>query len=321
MTKCTIVGAGNLGTALAQLISHNVDQVYLFSRKQTIVDHISQKRFNPEHFPSITLSSNIIPTTNLEQCLNVEILFICVPSSAVREVARTLYELGYMNIVVSTAKGIEYPSAKRMSAVITEELHTEPVVFSGPTFASEIIYNLPTITTIASRNNVELEKVKNVLATDNFIVKITHDVIGTEFSGILKNIAAMAYGICEGMGINENAISAVLTKAFIEMKEIVVKVGGHSSTFDSYCGFGDLILTSTSKKSRNHTLGTLYGQRISIDEQSSGVLFEGKKSLLGVKKICDDEEIKSEIIDFAVDVICNKSRPEVAFKKLWSKLN
>jgi len=209
---------------------------------------------------------------------------------------------------------------KRMSQIIVEELGKNPVVFSGPTFASEIILNLPTIVNIASKTSGELKMVKEVLATDNFLVNISDDVIGTEMGGVIKNINAIAYGICKGLHLNENAKCAVLTKGFNEMKEIVVAMGGTQKTVDNYAGFGDLVLTSTSEKSRNNTLGVLYGQKIVIDERSSGILFEGKKSVRAIRNLCEAYNIESLVTDFVYDVLCRNESPEISFNNLWRRL-
>lgn len=321
--KVAVIGAGILGTAIAQIVSNNVEDVYLYARREKVVNEIIETRVNSEYYPMVKLSDKIKPVCNFNNYSNPDVIFFCVPSSAVRDTAiKIKNESNYKNsVIVSTAKGIEYPSIKMMSKIIFEELAKNPVVFSGPTFASEIILNLPTIANIASKNSHELEVVKEVLTTDNFLVDISSDVIGVEMCSILKNISAIAYGICEGMNINDNAKYAVLTRSFNETKEIVAKIGGDPKTVDKYCGFGDLVLTSTSKKSRNYTLGMLYGERIIIDEKSSGILFEGKKSIRAVKKICDEYNIESVVVNFVYNAICEQEPPKMAFKILWRNMS
>jgi glycerol-3-phosphate dehydrogenase (NAD(P)+) len=320
--KIAVIGAGSLGTAIAQIVSNNVEEIYLYARRKKVVDDIIESRINSEYYPAVKLSDNIKPIYKFDRDFDPDVLFFCVPSSAVRDTARKIKnEINYKNsIIVSTAKGIEYPSTKTMSKIIFEEMGKNPVIFSGPTFASEIILNSPTMANIASKNINELNIVKEVLTTDNFLVEITEDVIGIEMCSILKNINAIAYGICEGININDNAKYAILTKGFNETKEIVAKIGGDPRIVDNYCGFGDLVLTSTSKKSRNYTLGLLYGERIVIDEKSSGILFEGKKSILAVKKICDEYDIESAVINFVHSILCNQEPPKIAFKILWRNM-
>ena len=180
--------------------------------------------------------------------------------------------------------------------------------------------NQPTVTNIASRNPENSLKVKEVLSTKQFKVKIIDDIKGIELCGVLKNINAIANGICEGMNINENARYSILTKSFKDTIKIIESVGGFSDTVHEYCGFGDLILTSTSSESRNHTLGILYGQRLIIDEAASGIVFEGKNSIRAVKDICDNNNVHSDIVDFVYDVIIERMTPIKAFNILWDKI-
>jgi glycerol-3-phosphate dehydrogenase (NAD(P)+) len=181
--------------------------------------------------------------------------------------------------------------------------------------------NQPTITNISSRNTENCLKVKEVLSTKQFKVKIIDDIKGIELCGVLKNINAIANGICEGMNINENARYGILTKGFKDTIKIIEAVGGKSETVHEYCGFGDLILTSTSSESRNHTLGILYGQRLIIDEVASGIVFEGKNSIRAVKDICDKNDINSDIVNFVYDVIIERKSPTTAFNTLWEKID
>jgi len=207
-----------------------------------------------------------------------------------------------------------------MGDIITDYFDDSYVALSGPNFASEIILNLASACNIASKNKNNALTVKKILQTDNFKVNIIDDVYGLELCGVIKNINAIAYGICEGMNINENARYAILTKGFNDTKDIISKVGGEKYTVDQYCGFGDLVLTSTSKESRNHTLGMLYGQRIKVDEKSSGILFEGKNSIMAVKSICGEYSIESPVVNFVYEVIVKQKNPKTSFKDLWNSL-
>ena len=182
------------------------------------------------------------------------------------------------------------------------------------------IHLKPTITNISSRSYENAKLVKEALSTSQFKVKIIDDIKGIEICGVLKNINAIANGICEGMNINENARYSILCKGFKDTIEIVEVFGGKSETVHEYCGFGDLIMTSTSNESRNHTLGILYGQRLIIDEVASGIVFEGKKSIRAVKDICDNNNISSNIVNFVYDVIIEKMSPTRAFDILWQTM-
>ena len=320
-SKVGVIGAGALGTAISQTISENVNQILLHARKQDLCDDINNTGYNTHYYPNQKLNDNIKATTNLDDLSDCEIIFLAIPSSAFRQTLKDLKSvIGEDTILVTTAKGIEYPSLKTMGDLISEYFDGNYVVLSGPNFASEIMLNQPTVTNIASRKPENSLKVKEVLSTKQFKVKIIDDVKGIELCGILKNINAIANGICEGMNINENARYGILTKSFEDTIKIIESVGGVSDTAHEYCGFGDLILTATSSESRNHTLGILYGQRLIIDESASGIIFEGKNSIKAIKDICDNNGITSAVVDFVYEVIIEKVNPIKAFDALWEKI-
>ena len=321
MEKVGIIGAGSLGTALAQIVAQNVDEVYLFSRREELAKTINDTNVNNEYYPNTKLEENIIATADINDLNDCKIIFLSIPSSAFRFTLATLKKhIADDAILVTTAKGIEYPSLKTMGNLIEEYFDENYVALSGPNFASEIILNLATVSNIASKSEENALKVKKVLSTPQFKIKIIPDVIGLEICGIVKNINAIANGICEGMNINENARYGVLTKGFEETKMIIKNIGGDEATASEYCGFGDLVLTSTSSESRNHTLGMLYGQRIIVDEKASGIVFEGKNSIMAIKDICEKTDTKSVVVDFVYDVIVKQIPPKIAFKTLWENI-
>lgn len=319
--KVGVIGAGSLGTALAQTIAQNVDEVYLQLRRQSLADSINTTRYNSEYYPNTKLMDNIKATTDMNEMAGCDVIFLAVPSSAFRKVLSDLKDIVASGpVLVTTAKGIEYPSLKTMGNLVEEYFDDSYVALSGPNFASEIVLNLPTVSNIASNNAENAKIVKDILSTRQFRVKIIDDVAGLEICGVIKNINAIANGICEGMNVNENARYGVLTKGFEDTIKIIESVGGDASTAGEYCGFGDLVLTSTSFESRNHTLGMLYGQRLIVDEKASGIVFEGKNSIMAIKDICERGNIESVIVNFVYDVIVNHTPPKIAFRNLWENI-
>ncbi|MBQ8018719.1 MAG: NAD(P)H-dependent glycerol-3-phosphate dehydrogenase [Methanobrevibacter sp.] len=321
MRQVGIIGAGSLGTALAQTIAQNVDKVILQLRKENLKDSINNSNINSEYYPNVKLADNIVATTEFGDLKDCEVIFLSIPSSAFRQTLENLKEVISSDVIlVTTAKGIEYPSLKSMGSIVEEYFNKDYVALSGPNFASEIVLNLPTISNIASKSKENARKVKEILSTDQFKVKIIDDVVGLEICGVIKNVNAIANGICEGMNVNENARYGVLTKGFEETISIIEMIGGNVSTASEYCGFGDLVLTSTSFESRNHTLGMLYGQRLIVDEKASGVVAEGKNSIMAIKDICDNNNVKSVIVNFVYDVIVKQVPPKIAFRTLWEDM-
>ena len=316
-----VVGAGAMGTAISQTICENTKNVLLYARREEVVNSINETHFNKDYFPNIRLEENIIAINDLNDLKDAEVIFLTLPSSIIREVTRNLKDIVSDDCVfVNTAKGIEKGSKKRMSEVIEEEIGRPAVVLSGPNIAAEMVERTFSSATIACKNIQYLEKVKKALSTYKFKVSATDDVIGVEYCGIIKNVIAISQGICQGMKINDNARFSVFTKTYNETKDLIEKFGGNRNTVDDYCGFGDIITASTLTVSRNHTLGVLYGQKIVIDEKASGVLFEGKNTIIMMKELCEEKGLDCATVDFTYDVIIDSVNPKKAFERFWDEL-
>lgn len=280
MLKIGVIGAGSLGTALSQILAVNGNHVDLYVRRKLISLEINKSHYNSDYYPNVKLNDKIIATSNLNTLSKCDLIFLCIPSSEIRIIMDKLIKLDSKNfIIVSTIKGIEKSSIKRMSEIIMEYTGKYPVVLSGPNIAKEIILNLPTITTIASEDNYAIDLTEKALSSKEFKVQKNNDIVWTELCGIIKNILAISLGICEGLGVNNNAKFAILNKGFNETKNIIEILGGNRETVDDYCGFGDIVTASTLTVSRNHTLGVFYGQKIVVDEKSSRIVFEGKNAV------------------------------------------
>lgn len=316
-----VVGAGAMGSAISQTVCDNTKKVLLYARRKEVVDSINETHFNREYFPNIRLEDNIFATNDLNDLKDAEVIFLTIPSSKMREVTRSLKDIISPDcVLVNTAKGLEKQSQKRMSEVINEEIGRPACVLSGPNIAAEMVERTFSSASIACEDEQYLDKVKKALSTPKFKVSASTDVIGVEYCGIIKNVIAISQGICEGMKINDNARFSVFTKTYNETKDIIEKFGGSRKTVDDYCGFGDIIAASTLTVSRNHTLGVLYGQKIVIDEEASGILFEGKNTIVIMKDLCKKHNIDCATVDFAYDVIIDRINPKEAFNKFWDKL-
>ncbi len=323
-----IIGMGRMGTALAYILSktnpnHNI---YMWGRRLELVKIIKKYKRNLEYFPNIGLPDNIIPTANLYDLRQCDIFFIAIPSYAVREIVR---RIGNMSnsldgiIIVNTAKGVEFPPFKRLSQVIQEEVKNSTVaILYGPTFADELIKGVPSGFTLSSNDKNAIRVVKKILNDDRIVVDTTTDVIGVEMCGILKNIYAIALGICDSIGVETNTYYLVLTQAFKEMKIIVTELGGKVETLFSYCGIGDLCLTSSSDKSRNRTLGLLYGKQLitEINKYEASVISEGRRSIVAIKDLCRQLNIVCPLLDYVYSIVVNKKNPQEEFYNLWKQL-
>ena len=320
MLNVGIIGAGALGTAIAQSISKNLDNVFLYARRSKIANDINNG-CNEEYYPNIKLNSNIIGIDDLNKLEDADCIILTIPSSSLKDLMQELVNIIKKEcIIVSTIKGIDKTSSKTASQIIGEFCDNPLAVLAGPNIAREIIQDLPAATTIALNDDSNGDILTQVLESDEFKLQFNNDLIGTELCGIVKNILAISFGICEGLNINDSAKFAILNKGFVETKEIIEKLGGNSDTILNYCGFGDIVTASTLSVSRNHTLGVLYGQKIVIDEKATGVVFEGKNSIITIKKLCDENNIQSNIVEFVNNVIIENMNPELSFKELWDNI-
>ena len=317
-----IIGAGSMGTALAMLLGNDSLDVVVWARRAEVVRSINEFGENREYFPGVRLPPNVRATDDLGECLDSDILFIAVPSHAVREVCMRIREAGGGDfIVVNTAKGVEYPPLKRLSMVIREVLgDVRPVVMSGPNFASEIVRGLPSGTTIAGEDRDALIAVKRVLHGDSFIVQVSDDVVGVELGGVLKNVYAIAMGICDALGVNENAYYFVLTEAFREMRDIIVRLGGRPETLFLSSGFGDLCLTSSSNKSRNRALGFIAGKEMLGNTDRSTVVLEGMKSVRAFHDLVGEWGLRCPVLEFVYNVLILRRKPYNEFLRLWRNI-
>lgn len=321
MLKVGIIGAGALGTALAQSISKNLETVFLYARRQKVVDDINNIHYNKDYYPNVKLSENILGINNFETLHDADCVVLTIPSSNLRDVMEDLKKVISKDcLIVSTIKGIEKSSSKTASDIIKEIVDNPIAILSGPNIAREIVLNLPAATTIACSSDEYNDMIKSIFESNEFKLQFNNDPLGTEFCGVLKNILAISTGICDGLNINDSAKFAILNKGFVEIQGIIVELGGQKDTILNFCGFGDMVTASTLTVSRNHTLGQFFGQKIIIDENKTGVVFEGKNSIKSIKKICDERNINSAIVNFVYDVIIKKNNPEYSFEKLWQSL-
>ena len=270
--KIGVIGAGNWGTALANLLAAKGYKVNLWAFEKEVKNTIEADRENRLYLPGFTLSSNIYPSNDLtDAASDTNLLVIAVPSHYLRETAQKMSAaVSADTIVVSASKGIENKTHLTMSGVLNETLSNIPQghlsALSGPSFAKEVADKTPTAVTIASKDADIAGFVQRVFATPFFRVYTTDDVIGVELGGAVKNVIAIAAGIIDGLGIGLNTRAALITRGLAEIGRLGLKLGANPHTFSGLAGIGDLILTCTGDLSRNHTVGKQIGAGKSLKD-------------------------------------------------------
>lgn len=301
MTQVTVIGAGAWGTALAQTAAKAGHDVALIGRDDKTISTINSTHTNPAYLPDIALSPAITATADLTQCTAADIIFLVVPVQQNRAVLQQLAALDITNAkLILCAKGLESETQLRLSEIVAQECpDIDPLVLSGPSFASDVAKGLPAAVTIASNDLKAAQVICQQFHTASFRPYASDDLIGVELAGALKNVMALACGAVEGAGLGRSANAAVLTRAFAEQSRIIRALGGADATLAGLAGLGDLTLTCSSRQSRNFAFGLALGKGQTVDEivASGAKLAEGIHTASVALKLARAHKISTPIIE------------------------
>ncbi|MCD6521195.1 NAD(P)H-dependent glycerol-3-phosphate dehydrogenase [Candidatus Calescamantes bacterium] len=262
MEKIAILGAGGWGTALSILLEKKGYKVFLWEVFPEYAEELRSKRENYKFLPGISIPSQIQITSSLEEAVcDAEIIVIAIPSRYLRDTLKMLPPLPPSVLLISAVKGLEEKTFKRMSQVILEELGEFPMgVLSGPSHAEEVARGIPTAVVAASPKERVARRIQEIFNSPFFRVYTHDDIVGVELGGALKNIIAIACGISDGLGYGDNTKAALMTRGLTEIARLGVSLGGRPSTFWGLAGMGDLVVTCTSRYSRNRYVGERIGK-------------------------------------------------------------
>lgn len=303
--RVAVLGAGSWGTALAVSICGNECPVRLWARDEQAARELSLTRTNARYLPGHRIPDNLAVTADLAEAVDgASIVVVAVPSDAVGELGALLSKLLTEDVrVVSASKGLDSVSGRRVSQVLEAEVPqcaARLAALSGPNLAVELAAGVPTAGVIASADSETGQFCRRVLASSQFRLYTTSDIIGVELGGSLKNVMAIAAGICEGMGFGDNTKAALLTRGLAEMTRLGLALGARAETFAGLSGVGDLIATAASRLSRNLRVGLALGQGRALDEilQELGQVAEGVPTTRAVvdlaRRVGVDMPISSE---------------------------
>jgi glycerol-3-phosphate dehydrogenase (NAD(P)+) len=280
MSDIAIIGAGAWGTGLAIVLGRKGShKVRLWAHEKDVCESIAQQRCNEKFLPGQRIPDTVTPSNNLAQALGGAAIVVSVMPS---QHCRRLFELMRPNlnsdtVIVSATKGLEESSLLRMSEVISHVLQTTTrstpriAALSGPSFALEVARGDPTAITVASHDQNLARTVQQEFSDPSFRVYTNSDVIGVELGGALKNIVAIAAGICDGLGLGHNSAAALITRGLAEMTRLAVACGGRAETMAGLAGLGDLVLTCTGGLSRNRSVGVELGRGRKLPEIIAGM--------------------------------------------------
>lgn len=325
-TPVAVLGAGSFGTCLAVLAARE-HEVTIWARDPAVAAAIEQKRRNPRYLSEVELPAELRATADLAEALAGRELVICaVPSHGVRAVMEQA--AGLMNpeaILVSTVKGIEVESGMLMHQVLEDLLepsfHRRLVVLSGPSFAREVAVGQPTAVTLACREEAYAISVQTALSSPTFRCYTHDDVVGAEVGGALKNVVAIAVGMCDGVGRGQNARAGLMTRGLREITRLGVALGANPLTFQGLSGMGDLILTCTGDLSRNRQVGLELGRGRSLADIVGGMkqVAEGVRTTYAACALADRLGVDMPIAQAVRAVLEGDVSPEDAGQGLMTR--
>ncbi len=270
--KIGVLGAGSWGTALAKLLAEKGYQVQMWAYEPEVVASINARHTNDVYLPGFELPKNLTAVSTVEEAVTGKDMILSVsPSHVLRQVllqARDHIPVGVP--IVSASKGIENDTLYLVSEIMEEVLpircHPYLAYLSGPSFAREVADHLPTLVVIASYSQQLAVKIQRTFITPYFRCYTSHDVIGVECGGAMKNVIAIASGAVSGMGFQHNSTAAIITRGLNEITRLAVRKGANPLTLSGLAGMGDLVLTCTGGLSRNRSVGFKMGQGRSLEE-------------------------------------------------------
>ncbi len=307
MAKITILGAGGWGLALALSLNESNHQVFVWSPFAEEVNAINTTHENEKLLKGIKIPETITVTTDISVASGSDVTVIATPSFAVRQTAAKLKEIENIGIVVNVAKGFEAETSLRLSEVIKAELGSTPVaVLSGPSHAEEVARKIPTMLTVSGSDEKALKTVQELFSNNSLRVYTNTDIIGVELGGALKNIIAVAAGVCDGMDLGDNSKAALITRGLAEMTRLGTALGANAATFSGLSGIGDLIVTCTSVHSRNHRFGELVGKGVSVKEALETVgTVEGYFACKMANNLAKQNGVEAPIISLCYELLYN----------------
>jgi len=288
---------------------------------------LKRERENKQKLPGIVIPKEIVITDDLDSATRgAEMLVLALPSHTVREVAKKLAKLNFADsIIVNLAKGIENDTLYRMSEVLREELPSNfsdrIATLSGPSHAEEVAVRIPTTVVVAGFQEEIAKRIQQVFMSQHFRVYTNSDIVGVELGGSLKNVIAIAAGICDGMGLGDNSRGALITRGLAEIIRLGERLGAKRETFAGLSGLGDLVTTCISKYSRNRFVGEQIarGKTLSQVLKEMAMVAEGVKTTKSAYQLSLRHKVEMPITEQVYKVLFEDKEPKKAIAELMTR--
>jgi len=322
--KVSIIGDGGWGTTLAIHLSRKKYPVMLWGAFPANIAQIAQKRENKKFLPGYKIPSQVRLTSDIDEAIEFgDLVVLSVPSEYLTGTLKKIQETSYKGkVFVSVVKGVHPGSFKRMSEIIHDHLpHVPLVVLSGPTIALEVAAGIPTTAVAACGNEKLAVSIQKVFNSDTFRIYTNTDVVGVEIGGSVKNVIALACGICDGLKLGTNTKAAILTRGLTEITRLGMALGGRKETFYGLAGLGDLATTCFSPNSRNRTVGEALGrgQKIKDVLGRMNAVAEGVITARAVYHLARKKKIPMPIVTEVYRIIYANKSAQSAMKDLMGR--
>lgn len=323
--KVAILGAGAYGLALAVMFNENNCDIKIWTKFEEERSVLAKMRTSEKHLPGIVIPKSVNFTCDMNEAVkDAELIVIAIPAAFVDS---TVGEL--KNFVNKTqhfciaTKGIEQGTCRFPVDVLKKHIKTKKVaVISGPSFAIDIANKVPIGMSLAVANGTTERVVRSSLQNRFLKLRTTNDIFGVSMCGAIKNVIAMASGMLDGMGLPVGTQAMLITESLNDIKNLIKALGGNDRTIHSFAGFGDLMMTCTSTKSRNFSFGYLIGSGASkeeIDKYANETTVEGLYTLKSIYKLLNKKKVKMPIIDLIYSIILGTEKPEALLEFLNTK--
>ncbi len=321
--KVCILGSGAYGSALATIINENNHEAILWTKFEKEADMMIETRESPK-LPGVKLDSKIGITSSLEEAAkDAAFILVAIPSAFVSGVLTEAKSYIVDKPICVASKGIEQDSCLFVSDIVENILGTDNIAaISGPSFAIDVANKVPVGLTLACRDKETTDLIMDAFCNEHFKLRVCSDIIGTEICGAAKNVIAIAAGILDGMGMPESTSAMFITEAVHDIKALIKGLGGDGSTILSFAGFGDLLLTATSPKSRNFSFGHLIGSGASkeeIDDYIKNTTIEGLYTLKSIHQLIKGKNVEMPIIDLIDEIVYGDKKADDLVKFLIQK--
>jgi glycerol-3-phosphate dehydrogenase (NAD(P)+) len=321
-----VIGAGSWGTSLANLLAKKGYQVTLWAYEADLVERMSQTHVNDLYLQGITLSENMAFTNKIEDAASKQYVLFVPPSQAMRQVLTSSVQfMCPETLIISASKGIENDTLSPMSEIFQQilprELQQRTAYLSGPTFAKEVALEKPSAVVAAAEDELIAIEAQELFNTEYFRVYTNDDVIGVELGGAIKNVIALAAGVCDGLGYGYNTRAALITRGLAEMKRLGIAMGAKQETFAGLAGMGDLVLTCTGDLSRNRTVGVELGKGRKLQEilGEMTMIAEGVKTTLSTYQLAAKLQVDVPIVEQMHAILYQDKDPRQAVIELMQR--